>query len=626
MIKLSHNRIAAILAMIIFSLPACAQQNRPLPEWFDGNRVQAHTRLIHDRWLNDPLFFTAAEKFKQMGVNVFARHFITCDEPPCWPSKIENAPARSKIAKRMIDNAHQQGQRIIAYYWHMSDRNMLKNHPDWRCCNTDGSPAICSRGVTWMCMNSPFRNFVKKQLIELTDLGVDGFYLDSTHMPTGKSPRGKNRPADFKKCYACWCKYCRGKFKDIYGRTMPERFDEKDPNTKLLIDFYNRTLIETFKEWKHAVHQRNPDCMLLVSTTWTAAMTEPWMTSIFAAVGDSAKTEYEKPWAGKKPFKPIPGIKTPDHDMRWAAGFTYLRSTCDDWPPHSWIFLLWTSQEAMTAAAANLTYGLIANIDVADGRIPNMAFKPAFDLGNKVSPWLARTKPLRWTAIHFNEKVRDRLWPDTKEIWKKALWPAYGPFEALCRARLPVAYVTDWQLEAGKLDSYKVLVLPTPKELTQAQQKAVQKFKAAGGTVLEVDAGTKFHDPDKHDRYINEFLETLLEAAPPAPVKITGGPNDLHAVTWAKTSGKATTITLLNKFDWFTLKGRRGKTPINNPELIGKLPPPAQGVTAVLRTNKTPKKVFDAVSGKKLKPVKMPDGWQVTVPDFQYMAAVVFEW
>jgi hypothetical protein len=234
-----------------------------------------------------------------------------------------------------------------------------------------------------------------------------------------------------------------------------------------------------------------------------------------------------------------------------------------------------------------------------------------------------RTKPVRWVAIHFSEAARDRRWPNAQRIWKEVVWPSLGPFEALCRARLPVAYVSDAQLEAGQLEGYKVLVLPTPKELTAAQQKAVEQFR---GAVIEMDANIYFDNPNEHDQQVKAFLAHVRGAASQPPIEVTGGPAKMHAVAWKKTSGEATVINLVNDFSWVSFEGRRGKSMKDSPNLIRKPTAPARGAAAILRTNQTPKKVFEAVSGTTLTPEKTSEGWRVAVPEFPYMAAIVFQW
>ena len=55
-------------------------------------------------------------------------------------------------------------------------------------------------------------------------------------------------------------------------------------------------------------------------------------------------------------------------------------------------------EEALAASAACLTYGMIANLDVDEPTIPNPMFTAALQMGERVSRYLAHTRPCSGTA------------------------------------------------------------------------------------------------------------------------------------------------------------------------------------------------------------------------------------
>jgi hypothetical protein len=351
--------VSAIGFIFVFAGWATAEQGYEQPEWFDGNRVQAHTRL--GNWhLDNPMFYTAAEKFEKMGVQVFTRVVKGGSEGCWWPSKVgkmlPEAEGKNLVTK-MLDNAHSRGMRMIGYYRHMVDDAAAAEHPEWICRMPDGTPIPAKRGKAWMCLNTGWREFVKVRLVELAQMGVDGIYFDYFHMPGGNPWFKKN----------CCCQACREKFRKIYGRKMPVRYKINLPSHKLIMDFYNRTIIETFKEWTEAVHASKPDCVMVVATTFSASMYAPVVPSTFVALVDSAKTEWNKAW--HLPQRVPEDVLMPDKDVRFGGGFGYLRGACDERPPHCWINPLWTAEEALSASAACMTYGLIANLDTREYKL-----------------------------------------------------------------------------------------------------------------------------------------------------------------------------------------------------------------------------------------------------------------
>ena len=190
-----------------------------LPDFFDACRVHAHTRFKPERLQNDTQsFYSLADNFKTLGVRVFTRHIKSREEGAWWPSKLETLipEARDKnIAKIIIDNAHRNGLKIIAYHRHMEDKYWCDQHPDWMSRLADGSIVIHRPDLPRrkLCFNSPYADAFLVRALELVELGVDGFYFDSWH----QSKKG------------CWCGYCKKKFKKETGLLLPKAIDPADP-------------------------------------------------------------------------------------------------------------------------------------------------------------------------------------------------------------------------------------------------------------------------------------------------------------------------------------------------------------------------------------------------------------
>jgi len=91
-----------------------------LPAWYDGCRVQAHTRLAAAHMTRD-IFLNAAAGFRKMGVDVFVRHIQAHTQGAWWPSKVSPVHPLAEnrnLAKEIIENAHRAGCRVIVYHVH----------------------------------------------------------------------------------------------------------------------------------------------------------------------------------------------------------------------------------------------------------------------------------------------------------------------------------------------------------------------------------------------------------------------------------------------------------------------------------------------------------------------------
>jgi len=585
-----------------------------LPDWYDQHRVQAHTRLSA-RYMDNPIFLSAAEAFREMGCRVFTRHIKSGKEGAWWPSAVGAVlpEARDRNwAKDIIDNAHNAGGRIIVYHRHMEDAHMAEQHPDWVCRDHAGRPRSSSRG-DYMCFNSPYPDYFLQRALELVDLGADGFYFDEAHMPkTG-----------------CWCASCRKRFKEETGLDHPLRPDPDDPVWHKLIDFNNATIERTFLKWRQALHARNPDLVMLVGSNTWPMMVERHLTSRLFRIADSVKTEFALParMPAHATLSLCPSMQPLERDAKIALGYVLARDAAGGRPAHIWTHNLLSETGALHATAGMLTHGCIANLDVAEGTLPNAMFNKAFALGEKVSPYLAGTAPVRWAALHYSERARDRYAADPAGAWEKVLYPFYGAFLVLLRARLPVGIVTDSQLEDGLLDGYDVLFLPAPDALTDPMCAVAATFRENGGRVVEQGPAWKWHDPGGgHEAAKQKFANALADAANPAPVQVFGGPETMHATAFSRDKGGTLTVSLANDFAWVHTGRIKDDSRAELVEIEGqKVPAPCADVRIVLRRQPLPAHAIEVITGETLDVNPCDNGVEIRVPEFAHMALVVLK-
>jgi len=578
-----------------------------LPPWYEEHRVHMHTRLGLP-WLRKKpeLFFGAGHLFREMGAWVFARHIKSGGEGAWWPTAIGAVAPEAKernLAKEVIDDAHRAGCRILVYHRHMEDEALAQEHPDWVSLDSRGRPY--QKRQTKLCFNSPYADFVEQRMLELAALGADAFYFDEVHMEKA----------------GCWCPFCRKKFTELTGLEHPKEPNPADPVWHRLADFTNLSIEQTFLKWRKTLHSRYPDLVMLVGSHTWPIMTERHMTNRLFRIADSMKTEFNLPVRGPSTeIFPLPADMKPwDADAKIALGYTLARDACDGRPAHIWTHGLPDEASAVHAAAGIMAHGCIANLDVSEPTIPNPMFKAALALGDRVSPHLAGTRPVRWAALHYSELARDRHILDPKQAWRQVLYPLYGAYLSLLRQRVPVGVVTDSQLEEGLLDGYQVLFLPAPDALTPAMQNVVARFEAHGGLVVKQRPEWLWHDPaGGHEQAGAAFLASLKSAAAPAPLRVAGGPEKLHAVGLRRPGSRALVVAMANDFSWVQT-GRR------HDESSPSAPPPCRDVTIAVPESSRPAKATEAVSGASL-PVRLEAGRAViAVPEFQAMAVVVLE-
>jgi len=583
-----------------------------LPDYFVEHRVQLHTRLSLRSWGSKPVFKQAEGYFAEMGAKVYTRHCKTGREGAWWPSSvgaIDPLTNGQDIAQQMIDRAHANSLWIIQYHRHMEDEYMASEHPDWVCVDEKGIILPASRG-DYMCLNSPYLDYFTTRMLELTERGADGFYFDSKHMP-----------AD-----GCWCQSCRARFTNETGLSPPNDHDYADPNYLRYLQFKNETIERGIGHYIHEAHEQVPGLPMLISVTYVPWLHDPRMRSHLARIAPSPKSEFEMPirkGVNRFFWKSGTSIPVPEWDIEMAFAFSYIRGAAQGRPGHLWANDLRSAEEALAASAACLTYGLIANLDVDEPTIPNSMFTPALQLGERVSRYLARTRPVRWAAIHFGERGRDLYLTDQEKMYRKLIVPCWQSFKALNRIGAPIGIVTDEHIAENELEGYNVLVLPMPNVLTTAQQQNVDEFKANGGTVIELAKDSRWYTEGRQSAIRGEFLNNVLTQAGQPPVSIKNARDGVHAVAVKRPDdANQVVVCVTNKFTWLgNMQKHRldGKYETDEP---GVPPPPVTGAVLFIK-GPQPESVFDVVSGRNLTAKLVGDGVEIALPSFNYLACVV---
>jgi hypothetical protein len=559
--------------------------SRSLPDWFVANRVQGHTRLPLGPWHATPEFEQAAFGFKALGARAFARHVKSGDEDPWWPTAEPLGPdgrplsdrdreingvfiARGRsVAQEIIDEAHAEGQRIVTYYWHITEDSVANLHPEWVCRHPDGTPIRHDPRGIHLDITGPYREVVLTRLRELAALGVDCIEFDERHLP----PDG------------CWGSALEDAWKAETGDDAAPH-DETDPRYLRFIEFKAQKIEETFTYWRDEVKAAHPDCVVIISTTTIPALTVREMTTRLVRIADSPKNEYRLALnraLTKRVFVDYPDLAPEDH-VRQALGWTILRDSAEGRPPRIWASGVPDAHHARAVVGSLLTFGCIANMDVdeqsllgveepAEGKTPLGALRAAFALGAQASPHLAGTYPVRWAAVHFSEYIRNSRGTDYRAAWTEVLWPLVGSYQVLCEDGVPVGTVDDRQLEQGELDGYRLLVLPNADELTAAQQRAVAAFRARGGAVVENDPAWAWSDRPQRPAAAASFRAAVTPYIATAPLRVRGGPNGMYAVAYRGADKLVVVVT--NDFSWVQITKRGDVLPtVNEP------PPPVEGV------------------------------------------------
>jgi hypothetical protein len=611
-------RVLSVLAAISVALRVGAAEPASvvLPDWYEDNRVQAHS----EHSLRFALEMTPeahSETIKSLGADVLTRVYLTRDEGAWWQSAVgEVSPliGDREFAREISDAVHAAGLKSIAYHRHMSDAWVQREHPDWLTRLPGGSPMLEPRGksqtVFVPCMNSPYKDYIETRLVELAERGVDAIYFDNRHMPD-----------------VCTCKWCRAKFKEETGRDMNVDSEVGSDEYMEMVDFVNRTMVRVFVEWRAAVRKKYPDVFFVVKSSLYPAFFSPHMDTRLLRVSDVSGTEFSKSFGhNNSAMRDVKDFFAPAFDDQVALGWSIVRDGVQGRPPHMWIPHCRTETEARYSAAASVTYGCIAAMSVPirelprDGKAAADIFPSSFAMGDRVSPYMTGARPIPMAALHISERSRNKRVPNMKKIWADVFGPGLGGYRALKEEHVPWVVVSDLDLAEGLDKRTKMLVLPWPGELDDAGRKTVKAFEQSGGTVVRLDPGAGWHLKGSLPGLLKETRRTVHKSAQSMTIRIDG-PDPMHAVSFHQKKENRLVVCLANTWGWF--RSTRDPDPaINN----GTEPPPCSDVTISLTSEwANPRRAFDAVTGTEITVQTGSGGTRIKVPTFQIQSCVVLE-
>ena len=512
------------------------------PTWYDARRVHAHTRLSITGFCSvetktcKPVFENASDLFHELGVRAFVRHTKTAGEGTWWRSKV--GPEESwhpfvqetqrDLPKEFAEKAHRNGQKVIFYHYpRASDYYGKVKNGSWLNRDPSGKPVQGPRG-DGICVNSPWREVYKQELLELVDFGADGFFFDEIPQPT----------------QGCWCSWCREKFRSWSGQEMyPSAVNISDPLYIKLLEFNTLSVQEHYDEINRAIANRSQDVVTLVSLYKVPCANDGG--DIFestrlanATSSTAAKTEFTLSDRGtcESEFEPhgaLSGHGFEDGVMiTW--GWALARDAASGRPPHIWAPFLYKRPNGSAPASvfAMAAYGAVANPDHSEERIPNFAlYKDTYELAAQLDNVLNGTRPLRWAGVFFSENARNKFLPGNEvEAWKKVLFPTVSAWDMLVRHRIPSGIIVDWQLDSNMTsppqhvatqlmnEGYNAILVSTS-SIDVGQAETLIAFQNLGGTVQSLD-GTGWDDPSERVKAEAELLANLLKLAGKPPIQL----------------------------------------------------------------------------------------------------------
>ncbi|MFE5322609.1 family 10 glycosylhydrolase [Paenibacillus sp. NPDC056579] len=153
----------------------------------------------------------------------------------------------------VLEEAHKNGIKVIAYYSLGTDAHAVVNNPDWYQVDEHGK-VRGAEGTVWElpCINSPYREeLVIPQIKEITEkYDMDGYLLDIPYLHN----------------HYCFCTYCKKKFAEEHGLALTPELLET--NRELVIQFGIDSAARCMQEIHDTVKSIRPHVLMNCNGAW----------------------------------------------------------------------------------------------------------------------------------------------------------------------------------------------------------------------------------------------------------------------------------------------------------------------------------------------------------------------
>ena len=407
------------------------------------------------------------------------------------------------IIRDALEEARDRGIRVVVMVGHTANKYLYSIHSDWAQVNRDGEIILLEHvpfnerdyEPEWpqLCINSPFINHVKKEIIEALELGVDGVFLDSfRYQPDVER--------------ACYCKWCNEKFKQEYGYDMPRNPDWKDSRWRTLWNWRYKVVVEKLRELYELSKKLAPEKVFMYNshpggwsgrTNRIVEMARDYIDVVFAECSEVDHqppgfiTEMVKLTRAMNGGKPV-----------WASrNYFHLYRTVSATTPTA---IRQGLREAIIAGGS--PWLLVFSISYRQDPANLEAAREVFMEHEVLEEYLDGAEPVRYAGIVASNTTRDHYGRTQPQHYVDEV---RGFYYALTHSHVPVEFIADRDLENPEfLSKYRVVVLANTACMSDKAIHAIEEYVRNGGKIIATfNASTRNEDGvHRYDFGLREVL------------------------------------------------------------------------------------------------------------------------
>ncbi|RLE79350.1 MAG: hypothetical protein DRJ36_03470, partial [Thermoprotei archaeon] len=353
------------------------------------------------------------------------------------------------LIEEVVREAKKEGIKVVVMVGHTTNPALYSKHPEWsqrrlngEVISMDKNPSNLKEKPRWplMCLNSPFFDTVLKEVEEVLEYDIDGILLDSfRYMPDIEG--------------ACFCDFCKRKHEEELGRPLPTKAEWDSLSYRKSFLWRYEINVHALRKIKEKVREINPQIVLGYNSHpggWRGRankITEMARDCIDVIFAECSETDYQPPgfiaemvrlslaMSGGKPV--------------WASRNSF--HMCLTTTTTSTVAIKEGLREAFIAGGFPL-YLVFSSAFVQDPRVER-AVSEVYKEIEKLEDYVAKAKPIKYACILFSNRSRDWGGREYPEIVTDCM---RGFYYALLSKHVPITYISDLDLDQGRIQDYKV--------------------------------------------------------------------------------------------------------------------------------------------------------------------------
>lgn len=417
-----------------------------------------------------------------------------------YPSKIYpiHHKVKGDFLREIVKYAREKRIRVVVMIAHTSNKWLYREHSDWAQRNIRGEVIaldsiplnVSVEDYEWplICLNSPFREIVLTEVEEVLKYNVDGVMLDSF----------RYQP-DFER--ACYCSYCRRKFREDTGYDIPLREDWNSIEWRTAWEWRYRVVVDRVREVKAKLEQLSNDSIPLIYNShpagWsgrTARVVEELRDTLDIVFAECSEVDHEPPGFLIEMTKLSQALSGGKPVWTSRNYFHMYRSPTATTP----VALKQGIWEIFAAGGSPLVL-IFLSAYIQDRRLIDVVAE-VYKRIERVEEYVDDVEQVRYVAVVFSNNTRDWYGRSKPEHYTDEV---RGFFYANLYSNIPVDFIVDSDITYSRLKQYKCIVLANTACMSEVQARELERYVVDGGGLVATYQ-TSLYTERGYERY--DFL------------------------------------------------------------------------------------------------------------------------